>query len=37
MRERVESLGGQLERDTSDGTRLKITLPVPADRETSKS
>jgi len=31
MRERVEALGGQLERDTSDGTRLKITLPVPAD------
>lgn len=37
MRERVESLGGQLERDTSQGTRLKITLPVPADRETQKS
>jgi len=37
MRERVESLGGQLERDTSQGTRLKITLPVPADRESSQS
>lgn len=28
MRERVEALGGQLERDTSKGTRLKITLPA---------
>jgi two-component system, NarL family, sensor histidine kinase DesK len=37
MRERVEALGGQLERDTSNGTKLKITLPVPVDRETSKS
>jgi two-component system sensor histidine kinase DesK len=37
MRERVEALGGQLERDTSQGTKLRITLPVPADRETQKS
>ena len=37
MRERVESLGGKLERDTTHGTTLKITLPVPADRETLKS
>ncbi len=29
MRERVESLGGKLQRDTTQGTRLQITLPVP--------
>jgi two-component system sensor histidine kinase DesK len=28
MRERIEALGGRLQRDTSDGTRLIITLPV---------
>jgi two-component system, NarL family, sensor histidine kinase DesK len=33
MRERVEALGGKLERDTSQGTRLHITLPVPGERE----
>jgi len=37
MRERVESLGGRLERDTTHGTTLKITLPVPAEPETLKS
>jgi two-component system sensor histidine kinase DesK len=37
MRERVEALGGHIERDTSRGTCLKITLPVPSDRETVKS
>jgi two-component system sensor histidine kinase DesK len=35
MRERVEALGGKVERDSSQGTRLHITLPVPADRETA--
>lgn len=34
MRERVEALGGKVERDSSHGTRLQITLPVPAERET---
>src|SRR5215470_2002677 len=34
MRERVESLGGKLQRDTTQGTRLQITLPVP---ETSQA
>jgi two-component system, NarL family, sensor histidine kinase DesK len=34
MRERVEALGGKVERDTSQGTRLQITLPVPPDQET---
>ncbi|HEV2385905.1 MAG TPA: sensor histidine kinase [Candidatus Acidoferrales bacterium] len=29
MRERVEALGGTLERDTSQGTRLAISVPVP--------
>jgi two-component system, NarL family, sensor histidine kinase DesK len=28
MRERVEALGGQVHRDTTNGTRLQITLPV---------
>ena len=28
MRERVESLGGSLDRDTHEGTRIRITLPV---------
>ncbi|HEY3841585.1 MAG TPA: hypothetical protein VGL72_33675, partial [Bryobacteraceae bacterium] len=28
MRERVESLGGTLERDGSSGTRLLIRIPV---------
>jgi two-component system, NarL family, sensor histidine kinase DesK len=37
MRERVEALGGTVERDTSSGTRLRITLPVPSDRETLKA
>jgi two-component system, NarL family, sensor histidine kinase DesK len=33
MRERVEALGGNLHRDTTKGTRLQITLPVPVDQE----
>lgn len=33
MRERVEELGGTLERNTADGTRILITLPVPANEE----
>jgi two-component system sensor histidine kinase DesK len=33
MRERVEALGGQLRRETTQGTRLEITLPVPAEQE----
>jgi two-component system sensor histidine kinase DesK len=28
MRERVESLGGRLDRDTYQGTRIRITLPL---------
>jgi len=28
MRERVEAMGGQLARDTNDGTKLVVTLPV---------
>jgi two-component system, NarL family, sensor histidine kinase DesK len=28
MRERVEAMGGQFLRDTTDGTKLTITLPV---------
>jgi len=28
MRERVESLGGRLDRDTHQGTCIRITLPV---------
>jgi two-component system sensor histidine kinase DesK len=28
MRERVEMLGGTLDRETSSGTRLTITLPM---------
>jgi two-component system, NarL family, sensor histidine kinase DesK len=34
MRERVEALGGTVQRDTHDGTRLGIFLPIPSDRET---
>ena len=37
MRERVEALGGKLHRDTTKGTRLEITLPVPSGRETGQS
>jgi two-component system sensor histidine kinase DesK len=33
MRERVENLGGKLQRDTTRGTRLQITLPVPETTE----
>jgi two-component system sensor histidine kinase DesK len=33
MRERVEALGGELLRDTSQGTRLEIILPVSGDQE----
>jgi len=33
MRERVEALGGRLRRETTQGTRLEITLPVPAEQE----
>jgi len=31
MRERVEALGGKVCRDTTKGTRLEITLPVPSE------
>jgi two-component system, NarL family, sensor histidine kinase DesK len=31
MRERIEALGGTLERDTSAGTRLTVQFPIPAD------
>jgi two-component system sensor histidine kinase DesK len=31
MRERVEALGGKVYRDTTKGTRLEITLPVPSE------
>jgi two-component system sensor histidine kinase DesK len=34
MRERVEALGGRIQRDTDNGTRLAISLPIPSDRET---
>jgi two-component system sensor histidine kinase DesK len=34
MRERIESLGGTIERDTAHGTRIAIQLPVPASKET---
>jgi two-component system sensor histidine kinase DesK len=34
MRERVEALGGKVLRDSSQGTRLQISLPVPTERET---
>jgi two-component system sensor histidine kinase DesK len=33
MRERVEELGGTLERNTAEGTKILITLPVPANEE----
>jgi two-component system sensor histidine kinase DesK len=33
MRERVEELGGSLERNTQHGTRLLITLPTPTSSE----
>jgi len=32
MRERVEALGGTLRRETGDGTRLTITLPLAAEK-----
>jgi len=35
MRERVEELGGSVERSTDQGTSIKITLPVPSVEETS--
>jgi two-component system sensor histidine kinase DesK len=31
MRERIEALGGHVERSTGQGTRLKITLPLKAE------
>ena len=34
MRERVEELGGSVERSTNQGTSIKITLPVPSVEET---
>jgi two-component system sensor histidine kinase DesK len=34
MRERIESLGGTIERDTTIGTRISIHLPVPDTKET---
>jgi two-component system sensor histidine kinase DesK len=33
MRERIESLGGTIERDTQSGTRIAIQLPVPGSKE----
>ena len=33
MRERVEALGGNLERDTSSGTRLIVQLPIDSSEE----
>jgi two-component system sensor histidine kinase DesK len=37
MRERVEALGGSLERDTTHGTRLMIELPIDPAQELSPS
>jgi two-component system, NarL family, sensor histidine kinase DesK len=37
MRERVEALGGSVERDTSSGTRLTIRLPVDPLEETARA
>jgi two-component system sensor histidine kinase DesK len=33
MRERVESLGGSVERDVSQGTRLTVQLPIALSKE----
>ena len=33
MRERIESLGGTITRDTSNGTRISIRLPISETRE----
>jgi two-component system sensor histidine kinase DesK len=33
MRERVEALGGEMTRDTSQGTRLTVTIPVKNKQE----
>jgi len=37
MRERVEALGGRLERDTTRGTRLTIRLPIDPSQELAPS
>jgi two-component system sensor histidine kinase DesK len=37
MRERVEALGGSVERDTSSGTKLTIQLPVDPLEETARA
>lgn len=37
MRERVEALGGDLERDTRSGTRLRVRIPVSAPKESTPS
>jgi two-component system sensor histidine kinase DesK len=37
MRERVESLGGSLERDMSSGTRLIVELPLGPFEETARA
>ena len=34
MRERVEAIGGRLERDTSEGTKLMVTFPVSTSQST---
>jgi two-component system sensor histidine kinase DesK len=34
MRERIESLGGTIDRETAGGTRIAIQLPMPAAKET---
>ncbi len=36
MRERVEALGGTLQRETGTGTKLTIMLPLAADEETDR-
>jgi len=33
MRERIEALGGTVERDTRTGTRLRIEFPLAPDKE----
>ena len=35
MRERVEALGGMVTRDTTNGTRLEVSLPVAPGQETT--
>jgi two-component system sensor histidine kinase DesK len=33
MRERVEALGGEMKRETSQGTRLTVTIPLRSKQE----